>query len=636
MRKEIVLGTILIIFACFNPVFADEIDFKNIPEDLKKDANAIVRYDYSEFQVNSIKSAKFTSKFAITILNKNGDDFANLHIYYDKFIKVSDINGKIYDNEGKLIKKIKLSDFTDQSISSGATLYDDSRIKFYEVFQNKYPYTVEYEYTIDFSGYIHFPMWFPIDSYNLSVEKSDYVVKINPELDFHFKSVNIIDTPLISEEKGLKVYKWSIQAFRALNDEPYSPYLSETTPAIYFAPNNFYYDGTSGNQETWKELGKWAYQLLIGRDQLTDKTKKEIHALISNQSDDKEKARLLYEYMQSKTRYVSIQLGIGGFQPFAAIEVDQLGYGDCKALSNYMVAILKEAEIESNYAIVNAGKHTKAINTDFSSVSQMNHVIVCVPFEKDTIWLECTSQDMPFGYLSSFTDNRKALLIKPEGGILANTTKYFQNENVQSRKILADLSDDGSLVTDITTTYKAIQYDNISYQFRESKEDQKKNLYKNLDLTNFDILELNYIQNKERIPVATEQLKLKLNQYANFSGERMFLPMNLLNKHEYIPKRIVNRKTEIVFNFAYSDYDTVIYKIPEKYSVEFIPDTVEINNQFGNFLSYVTKQNDSLIYVRTDKRNEGSFPAKSYNELIDFYKQIVKADNQKAILIKKQ
>ena len=38
----------------------------------------------------------------------------------------------------------------------------------------------------------------------------------------------------------------------------------------------------------------------------------------------KEKARFLYNYMQNNMRYVSIQLGIGGFKPFAATFVDLL------------------------------------------------------------------------------------------------------------------------------------------------------------------------------------------------------------------------------------------------------------------------------------------------------------------------
>ena len=60
-----------------------------------------------------------------------------------------------------------------------------------------------------------------------------------------------------------------------------------------------------------------------------------IKEITGNISDPKAKAQKIYEYMQHKTHYVSIQIGIGGYQPFTASEVDKDGYGDCKALCNY-------------------------------------------------------------------------------------------------------------------------------------------------------------------------------------------------------------------------------------------------------------------------------------------------------------
>ena len=66
--------------------------------------------------------------------------------------------------------------------------------------------------------------------------------------------------------------------------------------------------------------------------------------------------------MQNNTRYISIQLGIGGWRPFEAAYVASKGYGDCKALSNYMYSLLKEAGILSYYTLVKAGAGEEDIN----------------------------------------------------------------------------------------------------------------------------------------------------------------------------------------------------------------------------------------------------------------------------------
>ena len=182
--------------------------------------------------------------------------------------------------------------------------------------------------------------------------------------------------------------------------------------------------------DTWENYAKWIMLLNKDRNVMPDQSKKQAHELTKNAKSTEEKVRILYEYMQNKTRYVGIQLGIGGFQPFEASVVDQTGYGDCKALSNYMVTLLKEVGITANYTLIRAGANAPAMDISFPS-SQFNHVIVAVPNETDTLWLECTSQTNPFGYLGDFTGDRYALMITDVGGKIVKTPAYTASQNTQ-------------------------------------------------------------------------------------------------------------------------------------------------------------------------------------------------------------
>src|SRR5262249_15482735 len=116
---------------------------------------------------------------------------------------------------------------------------------------------------------------------------------------------------------------------------------------ILAAPTKFEYAGYEGDMSTWQSYGKWEASLMVGRDELPESTRQKVMELTKNLKTTEEKTKALYEYVQGKTRYVSISLGIGGLQPFPASVVDQVGYGDCKALSNYTVSLLKIAGIRA-------------------------------------------------------------------------------------------------------------------------------------------------------------------------------------------------------------------------------------------------------------------------------------------------
>jgi transglutaminase-like putative cysteine protease len=606
-----------------------------IPEALRKNVKAVVREDEVIFKILSQKSATVHIHYAVTILTTNGADFASSQISYDKMRKIKDLRAVAYDADGKVIEKLKSGDFIDQAAFDGSSLFSDSRVKTFDLTQSTLPYTVEVEYDIDYS------MLFTIDGSsitsqeNVSVQHFVYELVYPAALKPRIKTYNITAQPVVSSPSGgTESTRWTLDNVMPLVIEPMaSP--NDFVPRIAAAPNNFEVQGYAGDLSTWEGYGKWQLALNEGRDVLPDATKAKVKELTKNLKTNEEKAKVLYEYMQSKTRYVGIQLGIGGWQPFEASVVDKNGYGDCKALSNYMVSLLKEAGIKGYYTKIRAG-YGEDIDATFPSV-QTNHIIVAVPNEKDTLWLECTSQTAPFGYLGTFTGNRHALMVTENGGKIVRTRYYPQTVNVQSTTAEVDLDMNGNAKAHVKTDYSGLQYENqnLDYVVNLSTEEQKKWIQKNTNIPTFDVAKFSIANKKEKIPTATVKADLILNKYASVSNKRIFVTPNLMNRSSFIPEKVANRKTSFTFITSFTDIDTIRYNIPEGIYPEFLPPDARYESRFGIYEAGFKLDAGSLIYVRKFVRKDGQFPPESYPELIDFYKNINKADNAKLVFLNK-
>ena len=83
------------------------------------------------------------------------------------------------------------------------------------------------------------------------------------------------------------------------------------------------------------------------------------------------------------------------------------------------------------------------------------------------------------------------------------------------------------------------------------------------------------------------------------------------------------------------DFDTIRYQIPEEIYPEFIPEPTKFSSRFGEYESSFKIDQGSLLYIRKVKMNKGEYPPESYNELIDFYKSMNKADNIKMVFVTK-
>jgi transglutaminase-like putative cysteine protease len=569
----------------------------------------------------------------ITVFDKKGEDYARLSIGYDQFTSVQSVNIVLFDQSGNQIRKVKQSEIKDESCVPGGTLYSDSRQKIYQSYRPLFPYTIEYNYTLVNKSLFYSPMWFPQDDLYISLERASFQVKIPVNIQLRFLEKNLPLKGTMETEGHERTYNWVAGPLVARTDEPYSVSYLEIIPFVQTAPVEFSYGKFPGNMATWSSLGEWLGKLNAGTRSLTDDTRQRVHALTDTIQEKTGKIEALYKFMQSRTRYVSIQIGAGGWQPSPAVEVDKTGYGDCKALSNYMIALLEEAGINASYVVILAGEDAPEPDLNFPS-RRFNHAIVCVPLDKDTIWLECTSQTMPFGYLGDFTDNRYALAVMNGKAEIVRTPEYDERHNRISLKADFTIDPDGSGMTHAQYRATGISSDGLYQLHSLGVADQKKQLDNLLDLPDYEIVSHSLAIFSSGLPEVKLELDLQIDRYASISGSRMFIPLNRLDGFSGVPRRMKSRSNGVEVRRSASSIDSIHFILPSGFEIEFLPPPREISSPFGYYSSSVKQQPDGLHYLRTFIRYKIKSGPESYDQLVDFYKEVTTADNEQAVLLK--
>lgn len=428
---------------------------------------------------------------------------------------------------------------------------------------------------------------------------------------------------------------WSVDHLRPIDYEENAVNYQSRYPSVILAPNRFKLADYPGDMTSWKNFGYWYNDLLVGVDSLPNQRKAFYRELVGNASDDREKEKILYQYLQKNFRYLSIQLGIGGYKPIAADKTDANKYGDCKGLSNYMVAALRSVGIKSYLALVNAESNQEPVDAAFPC-NRFNHMVICIPGKKDSTWLECTSKTADFGVLGSFTENRYALLITEDGGMLVPTPASRATDNVMKAYTSIRLNENGSGKTNTVITASGDYKQEMMGLMDEKMDDQKSFLishwgFREPDRLRFDSLpgqqsEIRFIldQQLEKVP----ELK---------TGNKMFLRPCIPDLWTIRLPRAENRKLDFYFDCPFEKTDTTVFYLPNGYTVDALPQPVTNSCKYASHFSrYWYNEKTRQVYaVAGIVLQTYKIPAGDYGTVKKFFDEILMG-NEDRIVVKRE
>lgn len=612
-----------LIFACFIVSFAEaqEINIGAI----------IDRYDAS-FNMVSQTTGTYKVNMRVSVLSKDASDEAMFLVYQDGFKSLSSFSG-VLESGGKVIKKYKMSDLKSVSVGEGGIT--DATVSYLEPVA-PVPYVVEYTYEVSYkNGFISFPTFIPVTEPGVILSSASYTLTVPPGTELMYKS-----SMEPEKETGAKadIYKWKAPTFPGYVYEHMMPSIYERVPYLYVGPKSFTYARTQGEQTDWQAAGMWLYGLQKDVCTVPDELRAKVQEMTSGVSSDRQKIKILYEYLRQNTRYVSIQLGIGGLRPFPVEMVMKSGFGDCKALSVYMQALLAAADIHSEYLIVNTGR--RSLLKDYYSVGQMDHAMLCVPMQNDTLWIECTNPRLPLGYRHDNIAGHEVLLIGENGGQKVRVRPYPDSLRRSVESVEVTLNADGSahcvgsrhLVLDDAEAYVG---------FSSLTEKTKFNAImgaNSLTPDNFKIVSVtdnfedwaNMSDGEEYIPETEIRYEFDAANYAKVSGDRIFLDLNPFAKQVRADRK--QRVNDYVRSRRVIIEDVVSLTLPEGYTVESLPASATISSPFGTLQTEVTFADGKIDVVQTLTMIPGRFTKEEYDLYRTFAKDVTKAYSTRVVL----
>jgi len=196
----------------------------------------------------------------------------------------------------------------------------------------------------------------------------------------------------------------------------------------------------------WAEVGEWYQGLERDRETVTPEVRQRAAELVRGRTTRRDSIAALYDFVSQRVRYVSLQFGVGRYQPHPAADVLTNQYGDCKDKHVLLAALLRAIGVPSAPVLISSGE---PIDPDVPTPAQFDHLITFVP-ALDSLWLDATPGVAPLGFLLFPLRGKQALVIPQDAAPrLARAPVATPYRTYNLVDATSSLSDPGRLTTSL-------------------------------------------------------------------------------------------------------------------------------------------------------------------------------------------
>ncbi len=597
-------------------------------------------YDKKQQKLRAFQTKNETRVF----LSNQANAFSEDKVFFSINRPILEIEAFALNYDGDKVVKNKVKEFDTTNSFSNSIFFDDSKyLEFiFDGLKRGSEYQVRTKHEIKelhFFGSASIGGYFPVKDGKITLTFPN-TVKINFQ-ESNFEGFNIKRSELVG--KKTTTFTW------VFTEIPRFKYINENVKYDYVMPDvtfqiSSYEDPELGHVDFLPDtnaLYKWYYSLITKPQEAEDEgLKQKVTELTAGVSSDKEKARIIYHWVQNNIDYIALEYGKGGIVPREGKLTYERRYGDCKDMSCLMKKMLSYADVEAHMAWI--GTDDIPLTYRDAPTPLVDNHMICVYIENDSVYyLDATDAFNPFGNPTGFIQEQQTMIeLGPDNYVINKVPAVSMENNGISDSCFISING-----TDISgecvATINGYTARNLrSSLSRNIEPDKIKKYLKSLlskGNNRFNLTEYKVINQHNLDTALYINYSFELPGYAQTYENELYVKPML--SAFYNNTSFKENEYQYGFNqeYAYFNEEINVFEFPEGYKLAEVPEGKEYHGKRFGYLTKFNHQENKQLGVQHKALLDFKYlEPEFYKEYNDMVKETEKSYNRALVFIKNQ
>lgn len=561
--------------------------------------------EHAEIEINKegVPVVTETHHSEVLYLNDNYHYYNDESVSYSTFVSLEELKPYVHIPKGDKFKKVAVKNFEEQHSIDRSIFHNDvmKKVFFYDGLTKGGKTELNYVKTINephFFGNFHFASHFP-------VEQSKFTITTPADMEILFTLFGTEKDKVnyeVSVEGKKKIHTWTASNLKKIEFEDDTPSPTYFITHVVVRINTYQFKG-----ETKKVLGNvddlYEYYHGFIKDVNQDETPvldAIADSLVAGLNGEDEKTRQIFYWVQDHIKYVAFEDGLGGFIPRDASLVCDRKYGDCKDMASILYKMLNHVGVEAHYTWIG----TRSIPYTYEEVPTPkvdNHMICAAKVDGEYVFLDATSDWLPFGTPSAFIQGKQALIALNKEEYLLKMVPIMPQDYSQTIDHLSVSFAHDTVLGEGVVTYTGYSAKFLKNALARRTEKEQIEFFesafkKGNNKSAVKVIEVNGQENRD--VDLTVKYSYKTPDYVRVNGDEIYYNPFLKKYHsdEKLNLEINTLDKEKLFKENNVNVSTI--KVPEGYEVSYLPPSTSYENDaFGFELSISHDQTKNEIMV---------------------------------------